>query len=182
MTANALARQYANAAYDVVRKIGRVEQFGQQLQAFADLVSTHDDLGNALESVVVPRQAKREVIAALASHAGQLSGELERLFALMADNDRLSLIPAVARAFRARAMDEAGVVRAELISAQPLDDDRQAALAAALGTVTGRQVEVTGRVDESIIGGVIARVGGTVYDSSVASQLERMRQRLATEA
>jgi len=55
-------------------------------------------------------------------------------------------------------------------------------LASALGAATGRRVEVTGRVDESILGGVIAKVGGTVYDGSVASQLERMRQRLVTEA
>jgi F-type H+-transporting ATPase subunit delta len=182
MTTSAVARQYANAAYDVARRNGHVEEFGRQLQTFADLVATHADLRNALESVAVPRQAKRDVIGALAAHIGPVSDECQRLLGLMADNDRLALIPVVADEFRQRAMEAAGVVRAELVSAQPLDADRQAALARALGAVTGQRVEVTGRVDESIIGGVIAKVGGTVYDGSVASQLERMRQRLVTDA
>jgi F-type H+-transporting ATPase subunit delta len=54
-------------------------------------------------------------------------------------------------------------------------------LARALGQATGRRVDVTGRVDESIIGGVIAKVGSTIYDGSVSRQLERMRQRLTTD-
>lgn len=182
MTPSIVARQYAHAAYAVVHRSGTTEEFGQQLQLFADLVSGNADLRNAFESVVVTRHAKRAVIEALAERAGLGAGPLLRLFALMAENDRLALLPAVATAFNNRAMEGAGVVRAELVSAQPIDGERQAALARALGAVTGRQVEVTGRVDESIIGGVIAKVGGTVYDGSVASHLERMRQRLLAEA
>ena len=182
MTTNAVARQYAHAAFDVVRRIGQVEEFGGQLQEIATLVTSHAELRHALESVVVPKQAKRDVIGAVAARVGPMLDPLQRLLSLMADNDRLALIPAVADAFRDRAMEAAGVVTAELVSAQPIDADRQAALARALGAVTGRQVELTGRIDASIIGGVIAKVGGTVYDGSVASQLERMRQRLVTEA
>jgi F-type H+-transporting ATPase subunit delta len=79
-------------------------------------------------------------------------------------------------------MEAAGVVMAELVTAAPLGDDREAALAHALGQATGHRVDVTGRVDESIIGGVVAKVGSVVYDGSVSRQLERMRQRLSAEA
>jgi len=182
MTARAIARQYANAAFDVARTNQRTEEFGRELQVFVDLVSTYADLRQALESVAIPRQSKRDLVAAVMERVGPSSAELRRLLELLADNDRFGLVVAVADAYRERAMEAAGVVKAEIVSATPLGDDRQAGLATALGRATGRRVEVTGRVDESIIGGVVAKVGGTVYDGSVSRQLERMRQRLMAEA
>jgi F-type H+-transporting ATPase subunit delta len=182
MTARSLARQYAAAAFAVAVRNQRVDAFGRELRDFASLVSGHTDLRQALESAAVPRQAKQELIAALLDRTAPSSPELRRLLDLLADNGRLSLVTAIAAAYDARALDAAGVVTAELITALPLDDGRQALLAKALGQATGRRVDVTGRVDDSIIGGVIAKVGGTVYDGSVSRQLERMRQRLTAEA
>jgi F-type H+-transporting ATPase subunit delta len=182
MTAGSLARQYGNAAFAVAQKIGQVDAFGRELHAFAALVAAHPDLRRVLESAAVPKQAKQQVVTALLDRTGPVSGELRRLLDLLADNDRLVLLPAVAESYGARVMDAAGVVKAELVTAQPLADGRRASLATALGQVTGRHVDVTGRVDESIIGGVIARVGSVVYDGSVSRQLERMRQRLVADA
>jgi len=182
MTAKSLARQYADAAFAVAQRNGRTEPFGAELQAFADLVAGHSELERILVSGGIPRQAKRKVLVAVLDQAGPASGELRRLLELLADNDRLVLLAHIAAAYRARAMEAAGVVTADLTTATPLDAARSGALAHALGQVTGRRVEVTGRVDDSIIGGVIARVGSVVYDGSVVRQLERMRQRLNAEA
>lgn len=182
MTARFVARQYATAAFVVAARNQHIEAFGRELQDFAELVSRHAELRKSLESVAVPKQAKQRLIAALLDHAGPVSPELQRLLDLLADNGRLSLLTLIADAYRARAMEAAGVVTAELVTALPLGEDRTAALARALGHATARRVEVTGRVDESIIGGVVATVGGTVYDGSVSRQLERMRQRLTTDA
>jgi F-type H+-transporting ATPase subunit delta len=181
MTARTVARQYANAAFAVAQQNQRVDAFGVELQAFASLVREHAELRQALAAVAVPRQLKRGLIAALLERSGTASGELRRLLDLLADNDRLLLLEGVAEAYRERAMSAAGVVTAELVTAQPLGHDRQAALATALGHATGRRVEVSGRVDESIVGGVVATVGGVVYDGSVSRQLERMRQQLTAE-
>jgi F-type H+-transporting ATPase subunit delta len=182
MTAKSVARQYANAAFVVAQKNQRVEAFGGELQAFADLVADHADLRRAFESVAVPRQSKRDLVATLLDRTGPVTAELRRLLDLLADNDRLTLVGAVADAYRAKAMEVAGVMTADLVTAAPLGDDRKAALAHALGQATGYRVDVTGRVDESIIGGVVAKVGSVVYDGSVSRQLERMRQRLTAEA
>ncbi|ODS58667.1 MAG: ATP synthase F1 subunit delta [Acidobacteria bacterium SCN 69-37] len=182
MTVKSIARQYALAAFDVARTTQQIETLGQQLQAFADLVSSHADLQQALAAVVVPRASKRDLVMALIDRIEPVRPELRRLVGLLADNDRLSLLGDVAAAYQARMREDAGVVTADIVSATPIDQARQSALAEALGRVTGRRVELTGRVDESIIGGVIATVGGTVYDGSVSRQLARMRQRLAAEA
>lgn len=182
MTARSLARQYAAAAFAVAEQNRRTEDFGRELRGFADLVTSHPDLRQALESAAVPRQNKRDLIAAVLERTAPVGAEVRRLLDLLADNGRMSLIVAIADAYEARALDAAGVLTAELVTALPLDGHRQALLARALGQVTGRRVDVSGRVDESIIGGVVAKVGGTVYDGSVSRQLERMRQRLTADA
>jgi F-type H+-transporting ATPase subunit delta len=182
MTARSVARQYANAAFAVAQKNQRVDAFGRELQAFVDLVAEHGELRQAFTSVAVPRQSKRALVAALLDRTGPVSDELRRLLDLLADNDRLPLVAAVAEGYQVKAMEAAGVLAAELVTAQPLGEDRQAALAKALGHATGRRVEVSGRVDGSIIGGVVAKVGSVVYDGSVSRQLERMRQRLSAES
>jgi len=72
------------------------------------------------------------------------------------------------------------VVRAEVVTAAPLADDRADALRANLARATGRQVQLDTRVDEAIVGGAIARLGSTVYDGSITRQLERMRESLTS--
>ena len=73
------------------------------------------------------------------------------------------------------------MVHAEVTSAEPLTGDRIQAIEQRLATVTGKRVSMTTRVDHEIIGGVIARVGSTVYDASIATQLKKIRERLTTE-
>lgn len=182
MTARAIGRQYSNAAFAVARRTDRVEEFGAQLQAFAELVAGHGDLRKALESGALPTSVKRDILNALLERTESVGDQVRRLLDLLVENDRLALLPLIADAYRTRAMEAAGVLTAELVTALPLGDDRQASLATALGQATGHRIEITGRVDESIIGGVVARVGSVVYDGSVVRQLERMRQQLAADA
>ncbi len=72
------------------------------------------------------------------------------------------------------------MVHAEVTSAEPLSNDRIQAIEQRLATVTGKRVSMTTRVDKDIIGGVVARVGSTVYDASIATQLKKIRERLTT--
>jgi F-type H+-transporting ATPase subunit delta len=97
---------------------------------------------------------------------------------LLAEQDRLALIGDVAEGFAERLRAAQKVVPAEIVTAVPLPDGRRAALAAALGRAAGLDVLVTERVDPAIIGGVVARVGGVVYDGSVARQIDRVREQL----
>ena len=71
-------------------------------------------------------------------------------------------------------------MRAEVTSAEPLSDDRIQAIEQRLAAVTGKRVSMTTKVDKDIIGGVVARVGSTVYDASIATQLKKIRERLTT--
>ena len=97
---------------------------------------------------------------------------------LLAERDRLVILPDIADSFSQRLQDIRNVVRAEVTTTAPLSAERLQAIQRSLSTATGRSVELTSRVDPAILGGMVARVGGTVFDASVTSHLQRIRQRM----
>jgi F-type H+-transporting ATPase subunit delta len=179
MTSRAAATRYARALFDVARKEGDVQQAGRDLAAFAGLVAGHDSLPTILANPAIPAQKKKAVVDQLLARAGSMSPIVAKLLLLLAERDRLVLLPEIETAYQHRLMDDAKVVRAEIVTAVGLPDDRVAALQQGLANATGRQVQLESRVDPSIIGGAIARVGSTVYDGSVTRQLEMMKETLA---
>jgi len=101
-----------------------------------------------------------------------------KLLLLLAERDRLALLPDLARIYGERVMDHLKVIRGELTTAVAIAPDRLRALEQGLQQATGRKVVLESKVDPSIIGGAITRLGSTVYDGSVTTQLEKMRQAL----
>jgi F-type H+-transporting ATPase subunit delta len=179
MTSRAAGTRYARALFDVARKEGNVDQAGRDLAAFAQLVAGHDLLARVLSNPAIPAARKRAVIEQLLARAASLAPAVGRLLTLLADRDRLVLLPDIAAAYQDRLMEHAKVVRAEVVTAVGLPGDRVAALQQGLAQATGRQVQLETRVDPSIIGGAITRIGSTVYDGSVTRQLERMKEALS---
>jgi F-type H+-transporting ATPase subunit delta len=182
MTSRGAALRYARALFDVAQKEADIQQVGRELSEFTNIVSAHDVLTKALSNPAIPVQRKRAVMEQLLTRAGSVTPTLAKLLLLLADRDRLALLPDLARAYDARLMEHAKVVRAELTSAVPLSADRVAALQQGLQHVTGRQVQLETRVDPAIIGGAVARIGSTVYDGSVTTQLQKVQERLTAAA
>jgi F-type H+-transporting ATPase subunit delta len=178
MSNRSSAVRYAKALFDVTLKEGGLEQAERDLAAFADLFEGNAELRKALVNPAVPVTAKRNVIDQVLARVNT-QGPTAKILALLADRGRLQLLPDLAVAFNDRLMDHRQVVRAEVVTATPIDEARVATLRKQLATVTGRTVHISARVDPAIVGGVVARVGTTVYDASVATQLARMRDRLA---
>lgn len=178
MTPRAAATRYARALFDVVLKEADVQQVGRELAAFGQLVSSNEPLARVLSNPAIPVQKKRAVVQALLQQAGPVSPVLSKLLLLLADRDRLLLLPDLVRAYENRLMDHAQVVRAEVVTAVSLPPDRVQALQQGLASATGRQVQLEHRVDTSIIGGAVARIGSIVYDGSVTTQLEKLKQQL----
>ncbi len=97
---------------------------------------------------------------------------------LLASRGRLALLPDLLEVYRERLMEHRNVMRAEVITATALSPERAAQLQQRLAAATGRVVTMTTKVDASIIGGVVTRIGSTVYDGSVATQLAKVKDRL----
>ena len=181
MSRQASAGRYAKALLDVAIKEADPVKIEQELASFAELFEKNEELSKVLANPAVPVQAKRGVVEQLTTRI-KPSKPLAKLMMLLADRDRLDLLPDLLVAYRERLMDYQQVVRAEVVSAMPLPEAHTRQLEDKLARLTGRKVTMTTRVDPSIIGGVVARVGSTVYDGSVATQLQRMKEKLAERA
>jgi F-type H+-transporting ATPase subunit delta len=179
MTSHGAAVRYARALFDISLSEHRdvADTFGE-LRQFASLLTSNEALYRALTNPAIPVTRKRAVVEALVARAGTLQPAVSKLLLLLADRDRIALLPGVSQAFENRLMEHQKVVRAELVTALALADDRVQAIAAGLKAATGREVRLDTRVDPAILGGAVARIGGTVYDGSIARQLERMREKL----
>jgi F-type H+-transporting ATPase subunit delta len=179
MTAGAAARRYARALFDVaLAERADLEGISRDLSGVGDLVAAHAPLERVLSNPAIPAARKRGVMEQLLARAG-VHPLVARVLLLLADRDRLALIPDLARQYRARLLDHQHVVRAELTTAMPLAPDRLAALQSSLAEATGRQVLLDVRVDPSIVGGAVARIGSIVYDGSITRQLEKLKEQLA---
>ena len=115
---------------------------------------------------------------ALTSRVGVLP-LLAKLLGLLAERDRMVLVQGLLAAYRDRLLDYRHIVRAEVTTSTPLTPERAKSIEAGLSRLTGRTVVLSTNVDPTIIGGVVARIGSTVYDASVARHLERMKEKLA---
>lgn len=178
MTSRTAAHRYAKALFEVaLAEKADLEAVEQQLAAFVELQTRHETLGKLLLNPVVPAPKKRSAMAALVKSAGSLP-VVAKLLVLLAERDRLALLPDMLAAYRDRVLDYRKIVRADVTTAAPLEAERSAAIEKSLAKATGKTVRLSTRVDPTIIGGLVARVGGTVYDASVVRQLQRIKQRL----
>jgi F-type H+-transporting ATPase subunit delta len=177
MSTRASAGRYARALLDVVIKEGNPEQVDQELATLARLFAGNAELQKALANPAVPVAAKRKVIESLVARTAPTPA-LGKLLLMLADRDRLGLIPELAVVYRERLMEHHQVINAELTTAVPLSTERVAQFEQRIAAATGRRVTMTASVDPALIGGAVARVGSIVYDGSIATQLAKMRERL----
>jgi F-type H+-transporting ATPase subunit delta len=178
MSSRASAARYARALFDVALKESEPGQIEQELASITSLIKQHADLQTALESPSVPPTGKKAVVEALVQR-GQFTSSVGKLLVMLAERDRLVLLPEVLEAFQERLREQRKVIEAEVTTAIPLEPAQQTALQQRLSAATAREVTVTMKVDPALIGGVVARIGTTVYDGSLATQLARLRGRLA---
>jgi len=188
VTNRTAANRYARAILEVAVKeaqgVGGASAVGETLQrieqelaAFAELFNQHPTLEKVLLNPAVPVPQKRAAVIALTDRAQALP-IVAKLLVVLAERDRLVLVPDLLAQYRERLLDYQNVVRAQVTTAMPLGTDRAKAIEASLARVTGRTVRLATAVDPTIIGGVVARIGSTIYDGSVTRQLQKMKARL----
>jgi F-type H+-transporting ATPase subunit delta len=175
MTSRAIAARYAKALLDVSLKEGDPRATETDLAAFVELMKTHHDLAQVLTNPAVPVHKKEAVTHAL-SERGRLTPIVARTLALLASRDRLGVLPDLLADYRERLLDREGVVRAEIATATTVAPERLQRLERGLVATTGKRVTIETRLEPAMIGGVVARIGGTVYDGSVATQLRKMKE------
>ena len=177
MSMRASAARYARALLDVAIKESDPERAEQELAAFVDLVRTNPDLQRTIANPVVSAADKRSIAQQILERQKPTT-PVGKLVLLLASRGRLALLPDLLDVYRERLMAHRNVLRAEITTAAPLSPERAAQLQQRLANATGRTVTMTTKVDASIIGGVVTRIGSIVYDGSVATRLAKVRDRL----
>ena len=177
MSMRSSAARYAKALLDVAINESDPDRAEQELAVFVGLVHSSPDLARTLANPVVSAADKRAVVQQILDRL-EPATPTGKLILLLASRGRLALLPDVLDVYRERLLEYRNVLRAEVTTAAPLSPERAAQLQQRLANATGRTVTMTTKVDASIIGGVVTRIGSTVYDGSVATRLAKVRDRL----
>jgi F-type H+-transporting ATPase subunit delta len=172
-----LARRYAKAFLDVSSRAGVAEEAAKQISSLAALVEASRDLQVALSNPAIDREKRRAILHEILRRAGARP-ETRRFVEQLLDRDRLPVLRDIARAFQDLVDQSAGRIRAEVISAQPLDQTRLWRIQHSLETITGKKVALEQRTDPGLIAGIVTKVGSVVYDGSLRTQMQRLRDAL----
>ena len=183
MTLSAVATRYAKALADVTSAPAGAlspQDALTQLRAFESALAASRELENALITPAVPTGRKRAVVGRIAGVL-QLSPIARNFLFVLIDHRRVSLLGAILHSFDLIMDERLGFARAEVSSPRELTETQRGAINAQLEHVTGKRIRMRFAVDPGLIGGVVARIGSTVYDGSVRGQLLTLGQRLTTE-
>lgn len=181
MSQRTSANRYAKALFDVaVEEKADLARIGADLDAVVEMMHASPELARASEFSSTT-EAQRKSLMAAVSHAMSLSAPVSKMLTLLATSGKLNLVKDLAESYRERLLAHQNIVRADVTSAAPLSPEKTRALEESLSKVTGKKVEITASVDPELLGGVVARIGSTVYDGSVKTQLAQMRKELSSQ-
>ena len=178
MRSSAAARRYARALFGLAEDTGEVAKVRGELATMAQLFASDLALRNALFRPLHPVAERRSVLRSLCERLS-LTPTVRKFFAYAIDQRRLVDFDAIHGEFEALADAAAGLVKAQVTAAAPLDDRQRERLQRALAARTGRNVELKVSVDPALIGGVVASVGNVVFDGSLRTQLQQLRDTLS---
>jgi F-type H+-transporting ATPase subunit delta len=174
----AFVSRYARAFLDVVTA-AKLDTAALDRQ-FADFQATWDgspELQAFFVNPALPALQKVAILDKLNEKLG-LQKELRNLLAVLINNDRIGQVNEVAAAYRTELQVRQGIRQAEILTARELSEEERGALVAGVGQLAGARIEASFKLDKSILGGTVVRIGSTVYDGSVRGRLERLKEAL----
>ncbi|SRR5690554_442657 len=173
-----IARRYARALYEEARRQSNLETVDADIELIGESLESAPQLKSLFLSPVISRDKKEAVVSQL--FKGRVSDLTLRFMQLLIAKQREDQFPDVVRSYRSMRDEELGVVRAEARVAAPLSEADERQLVTALERLTGKIVRIEVSQQEDLLGGVIVRIGDTVYDGSVRNQLARLREQMET--
>jgi F-type H+-transporting ATPase subunit delta len=181
MSLRTSANRYAKALFDVaLQEKADVKKIDQDLTAVAETFASNSDVLLVARRTGLPMEKRMALVTTIADQLG-LTPQVKKLLVMLTERQGLELVPDLVEAYRERLLDHLNIVRGEVATAAPLSPEKTKALQDRLSQATGKNVELSVRVDPSLIGGVVARIGSTVYDGSVRTQLKRLRAELTEQ-
>ena len=171
---SAVATRYAGALYELAEPKNQLDDVAKSLKTVKTLLNDSGDLRRLVASPIIGRDKQAKAMAAVLSKAG-VTDLVSRFVGVVAKNGRLAALGEIADAFLRLLATRRGEVTVEVRSAQPLAEREMQALGQALKPIAGDKVSFDVKVDPSILGGLIVRVGSRMFDSSLRTKLQRLQ-------
>lgn len=180
MSTGTIARRYARAFFEVAREDNRYEEYYGELRNFSSLLEESKSFREFLANPVFNRADKKAVTESILGRI-TMSVMTASFLKLLVEKRRMEILPEITGCYR-ELMDTAlGKARVHVKTAFPLTGELSAGLRKGLETMTGKKIEITMEEDPSLLGGVVVRIGDTLYDGSIRTQLNNMRNLLVEE-
>ncbi len=177
MSTETIARRYSTALADIVLGSGETETVKSELAGWNDMFAANANLPTVFGNPAIAHKNKEKVLESLIV-SSKPTKTTANFLRILLRNGRLADLSAINDRFESVLEERGGVVSAEVTSARPLPASERTAFQANLEKLTGKQVNISYTVDENIIGGVVTRIGSTVYDGSVKTKLENLKEQL----
>ena len=177
MSVETIARRYATALADVVLKSGETETVKNELKTWEALINANTDLQTAFRNPAISQTDKEKVLNNLIEKTKPTKTTANFLRVLIR-NGRLTEISEINTKFASVLEERSGVVSANITSARELSEAQKTEVLLNLELLTGKRMTLEFKTDESLIGGMVTRIGSTVYDGSVKTQLQELKQQL----
>ena len=169
-----IAARYATAVFDLAKGDGVLDALESDVATLEAAMAGSADLRDVITSPLYGRDATEAAMGKLAAAMG-LHGITGNTLRLMAQKRRLFILPALLRALRAKIAADKGEVTADVVSAKALTKTQADKLAKVLAASVGRDVKLNATVDESLIGGLVVKLGSTMIDTSVKAKLNALQ-------
>ena len=174
MISSIISRRYAKALLSIGQEDGKYEEYGHNLQEFVGFCSTNEEFFRVISNQIFS-VADRKKVLEVALEKGPCSDVIKNFLRLLIDKNRIRAIKEIADYYSILTDKILNIARANIITARPLKDKALDKLEKALTVLTSKKVKIDMEEDESLIGGLIIKIGGLVLDGSVRAQLEWLR-------
>lgn len=175
MKSTILAKRYAKALFAVGKEDNAVEPYGRDLADMAAAFQGVPELADVLINPLYPEDVRARVMAEIGA-AMKIAPVMAKFFGLLIRNKRAAILPDLAEGYQMLVDQDKNLVRGSVVSAAELSSGLLAKIKATLEKITGKQVELTTRIEPAIIGGMVAKVGDLVLDASLRSQLAGLKE------
>ncbi len=177
MRISKIAKRYAKALLDIGREDGNYERYGNELKEFAKLCSENKDFFNVLASPIFSIEERMKILDSVLEKAG-FSEVVNNFLRVLVERKRIGRILEISEYYSVLLDEFLGIARAKIITARPIRKKTLEKLIAALEKFTSKKIKAETEIDESIIGGVVVKIGNLILDGSIVAQLEGLKESL----
>jgi F-type H+-transporting ATPase subunit delta len=178
MSVETVARRYSVALADVVANTKDAETVKTELKIWEEMMGSSSELHEVFGNPSIPHTSKEKVLEGLLKKA-KPSKITANFLRVLLRNGRLTNLANINQSFAKVLEERAGVVAANVVSARPLSDGEKKDLQNKAEQLAGKKINLNFEIDQNIIGGVVTTIGSTVYDGSIKTKLENLKQQLA---